>query len=104
MRTKKTRVKPNKGLSRQAAFAEVAELIKGARNTTISMVNSALVDLYWQIGRTISRRIANDGWGKGTVTALSAYIRSHQPGQRGFSAQNLWRMRQFYEAYGDRWH
>jgi predicted nuclease of restriction endonuclease-like (RecB) superfamily len=40
-----------------------------------------------------------DGWGKGTVGELALYIQRQQPGVRGFSAQNLWRMRQFFEAY-----
>jgi len=30
---------------------------------------------------------------------LAAYIQRRQPNARGFSAQNLWRMRQFYETY-----
>ena len=36
---------------------------------------------------------------KGTVFQLAAYIAQREPGKRGFSAQNLWRMRQFFEAY-----
>jgi predicted nuclease of restriction endonuclease-like (RecB) superfamily len=64
-------------------------------------VNTALIDLYWQIGEQISRRIAVNGWGQGTVEELAEYIRKRQPNARGFSAQNLWRMRQFHEAYRD---
>jgi hypothetical protein len=41
------------------------------------------------------------GWGKGTVEALAEHIRKRQPDARGFSAQNLWRMRQFFEVYRD---
>jgi hypothetical protein len=39
-----------------------------------------------------------DGWGKNTVVALPKFIRRHELGAGGFSAQNLWRMRQFFEA------
>jgi hypothetical protein len=100
------RKKPSRGASthnvikRDEAFAEVSALILNARQRALNAVNSALIDLYWQIGKTINRRIAKDGWGKGTVGALAAYIRSQHGGMRGFSPQNLWRMRQFYEAYG----
>lgn len=84
----------------QDGFAEVAELIQAARERALVAVNTALIDLYWQVGKAISARIASDGWGKSTVTALASYIQSRQPGQRGFSPQNLWRMRQFYETWG----
>lgn len=85
----------------ESAFAEVVHLIEAARRRAFQSVNTALIDLYWQVGEYISRRIADDGWGKGTVTALAAYIERGHPGLRGFSPQNLWRMRQFFEAYRD---
>ena len=82
-----------------ASFGEIAELIQSAKQRAYRAVNTELVNLYWQVGETISRKIESDGWGKGTIKSLSSYIRETQPGIRGFSAQNLWRMRQFYEVY-----
>ena len=64
-------------------------------------MNTTLIDLYWRIGEQISQRIVADGWGQGTVKELAEYIRKRQPNARGFSAQNLWRMRQHYETYRD---
>jgi predicted nuclease of restriction endonuclease-like (RecB) superfamily len=58
-----------------------------------------LIELYWTIGEHIARKIAEDGWGKGTVEELAAHIQERQPNARGFSASNLWRMKQFYETY-----
>lgn len=84
-----------------ADFDEVLQLIDAARNRAIAAVNKELIDLYWSIGEYISRKIAADGWGQGTVEALAEYIRRRQPNAKGFSAQNLWRMRQFYEIYRD---
>jgi len=63
------------------------------------VVNTQLIDLYWKVGGYISRKIKADGWGKGTVKELSIYIQRRQPGIRGFSPQNLWRMRQFFDTY-----
>lgn len=106
-------MKPSKPRSRQPratsantaapeeGFAEVVLMIRAARERTFAAVNATLIELYWQVGKTIADRIASDGWGKGTVTALADYIQSRQPGLRGFSPQNLWRMRQFHEAYRD---
>ena len=39
-------------------------------------------------------RSPDDGWGKGTVEALAAYIHDANPNDRAISASNLWRMRQ----------
>ena len=85
----------------ERAFAEVAEMIRSSRSRALAAVNNALINLYWQVGEYISRRIGTDGWGKGTVSALAAYIQRRHPGLRGFSAQNLWRMRQFFDTYSE---
>jgi predicted nuclease of restriction endonuclease-like (RecB) superfamily len=84
-----------------ADFAEVVRLIGEARQKVNRTVNEQLVDLYWVVGEYVSKKIAANAWGKATVNSLADYIRTRQPGQRGFSAQNIWRMRQFYEAYCD---
>jgi hypothetical protein len=42
-------------------------------------------------------------WGDGLVEQLAAYIARSQPGLRGFTRANLFRMRHFYETYqGDK--
>lgn len=74
-------------------------LIDAARVRAVAAVNKELIGLYWTIGEHISRKIAADGWGQGTVQALAEYIRRRQPNARGFSASNLWRMMQFFETY-----
>ncbi len=74
-------------------------LIREARQRAIHAVNTELINLYWHIGQYLHHRIKADGWAKGTVEQLAAYIARNEPGIRGFSAQNLWRMRQFFEAY-----
>lgn len=82
-----------------AAFGEVVGLIRAARQRAFQAVNTEMIDLYWRIGHYLHHRIKADGWAKGTVEQLAAYIARLEPGIRGFSAQNLWRMRQFFEAY-----
>lgn len=83
----------------EAAFAEVTDLIRNARERAYRAVNSKLIELYWRVGKHISQRIGSDGWGKGTIVSLATFIQRTQPGVGGFSAQNLWRMRQFYDTY-----
>ena len=64
-------------------------------------VNTTLIELYWQIGQRISRKIAAAEWGDGVVQQLARYLAQTQPGLRGFTRANLFRMKQFYEAYPD---
>ena len=80
-------------------FAQVLELIQAARGRAYQAVNTALIDLYWQIGEHISRKIAAAEWGDGVVDQLAVYIAKTQPGLRGFTRRNLFRMRQFYDTY-----
>ena len=72
-----------------AAFSEVLQLIQSAKQKVYQAVNTELITLYWQVGEYIYRKIASDGWGKGTIQNLGAYLQKAQPGIRGFSPQNI---------------
>jgi predicted nuclease of restriction endonuclease-like (RecB) superfamily len=85
----------------ETAFAEVVGLIRTGRQRAAQATNTEMIDLYWHIGQYLHQKIEADGWAKGTVVQLAAYIARREPGKRGYSAQNLWRMRQFFQAYPD---
>lgn len=80
-------------------FEEVLALIEAARRRAYQAVNTELVGLYWELGKYISRKIESAQWGEGVVDALAAAIARQYPGMRGYTRPNLFRMRQFYEAY-----
>jgi predicted nuclease of restriction endonuclease-like (RecB) superfamily len=82
-------------------FSEILQLINSTRERTYRTVNTLLMDLYWKIGQYISTKIKNAEWGDSVVPELADYIANTQPGLRGFTRPNLFRMRQFYEAYCD---
>jgi predicted nuclease of restriction endonuclease-like (RecB) superfamily len=108
MKPNQQRVQPARKESRKAAqnppsdpgFDTVLVMIRSARGQALHAVNTALIDLYWRIGQHISRKIAAAEWGDGVVDQLAAHIAREQPGLRGFTRRNLFRMRQFHEAYG----
>ena len=83
----------------EVSFAEVVGLIEQARRRAYQAVNTELVGLYWQIGEYISGKLAAAEWGEGVVDSLAHHLARTVPGLRGFSAPNLWRMRQFFETY-----
>jgi len=83
----------------QHVFNELLRRIQHARQKVFTQVNTVLIDLYWHIGKTISHQVENETWGKGVVSELARYIAANDPGIKGFSDKNLWRMKQFYETY-----
>jgi predicted nuclease of restriction endonuclease-like (RecB) superfamily len=85
----------------QHTFNALLQHIQQARQKVFAQVNTALIDLYWQVGKTISQQVQDQAWGKGVVTELANYIAQHAPDIKGFSDKNLWRMKQFYETYVD---
>jgi predicted nuclease of restriction endonuclease-like (RecB) superfamily len=86
-------------ITTHTAFNDVLNLIESAKQRAYRAANTELIDLYWAIGQYVSQKINTEGWGKNTVQLLANYIQLHQPSLRGFSAQNIWRMRQFFEVY-----
>ncbi len=86
-------------MKEEKQFSEVVQLIKQARTHAYKAVNTELINCYWQVGEYISKRIAQAIWGKKTVDELAKFIESRHPDLKGFSRQNIYRMKQFYETY-----
>jgi hypothetical protein len=89
-------------LQKRDDFGPIITLIESARRRAYQTVNAALVELCWQIGEYISRKLDTAVWVDGVITELALHITRSLPGLRGFTRRNLFRMRQFYEAYPDR--
>lgn len=82
-----------------ASFDEVLALINTARQQAVQAVNTQLIELYWQVGAYISAKLEQAEWGDAVVEQLADHLAQTQPSLRGFTRRNLFRMRQFYEAY-----
>lgn len=80
-------------------FNEVLALIQSARQQAVQAVNTQLIDLYWQVGGYISRKMEKAEWGDSVISQLAEHLAQTQPGLRGFTRPNLFRMRQFYDTY-----
>ncbi|WP_448530344.1 PDDEXK nuclease domain-containing protein [Raineya sp.] len=80
-------------------FFEIVQLIKKAQKNALKAVNAELINLYWNIGEYVSKKVSSSQWGDGVVTELAKYILTNEPSIKGFSDKNIWRMKQFYEAY-----
>jgi predicted nuclease of restriction endonuclease-like (RecB) superfamily len=78
---------------------EIKELVYRRQYEAMKMVNSVLLQLYWEIGEEIYHQQKERGWGKSIVEILSKELQKEFPGVQGFSARNLWLMRSFYLEY-----
>lgn len=85
----------------QKQFTEITSLIASAKSRAYQAVNKELVTLYWHVGEYVSKQVISKAWGKSVVQELADYIQKYEPNIKGFSAQNIWRMKQFYETYAE---
>lgn len=82
-----------------AFLAGLKERILLARTAAVRAVNRELILLYWDIGRGIVEKQQAAGWGSAVVERLAADLQAAFPDLRGFSAANLWRMKQFFSEH-----
>lgn len=80
-------------------FNNIVRLIQEAQGRVRQYTNTALVTLYFDIGKTISQKVAQSTWGQGTVQQLADYIQAEMPALKSFNRRGLYRMKQFYETY-----
>jgi len=78
---------------------EIKAQIRQRQYQALRAVNSELLALYWWLGENISQRQVAQGWGKNVVENLARDLQAEFPGRNGFSAQNLWFMRQLFNEY-----
>lgn len=82
-------------------YSEIAELLKAARQTVVSQVNTALLATYWNIGRLIVEDEQNSlqraEYGKKVLPILSRRLTKEFG--KGFSRPNLHWMRLLYIKY-----
>jgi predicted nuclease of restriction endonuclease-like (RecB) superfamily len=82
-------------------FNDILNLITTYKQKAYKEVNKALIELYFSIGRYLFDKVNKEKWGKSVIENLEKYLKEKEPNIKGFTARNLWRMKQFYETYKD---
>lgn len=78
---------------------DIKRRIKAAQYRALQAVNKEQIQLYWDIGQLIVERQEQYGWGKSVVEKLATELQKEFVGVNGFSARNLWYMRNLYKEY-----
>lgn len=58
-----------------------------------------MIELYWNVGRTILDRQQNEPWGSKVLERLARDLRAEFPHMKGFSRTNVYNMRAFAAAW-----
>jgi len=61
-----------------------------AQYEALKAVNKELINLYWDMGRSIVAKQDVLGWGKAIVETLAKDLQKEFPGIQGFSSANIW--------------
>lgn len=78
---------------------DVKQRFQSAQIKAAVKVNSEQLLFNWQLGRDLVVQHAEEKWGKGVVEQVSLDLQAAFPDSRGFSARNLWFMKQWYSFY-----
>ncbi|NOR49014.1 MAG: DUF1016 family protein [Methanosarcinaceae archaeon] len=85
-----------------AVLDELKNRIQSERLHVTMAANSAMVLMYWDIGKVILDRQEHQGWGAKVIDRLSHDLKTAFPDMSGFSPRNLKYMRKFAEAWPER--
>jgi predicted nuclease of restriction endonuclease-like (RecB) superfamily len=73
--------------------------IQSTRIVVARRVNTAMMQMYRNIGKRLAVEKLEKGYGSSVVRRLSFDLQQEFPGTTGFSPRNLWNMKNFYEFY-----
>lgn len=99
MRKNKSTVIKTSSSNFSSLLKEVKTRIQQAQTRAVLVVNSEMIRLYWDVGRTISERQKNEGWGASVIPKLAKELSGELSELKGFSEVNLNRMVAFHRAY-----
>lgn len=94
-----TQLDPDLPSTYSAALTTLKGLVREAQHRAQRVVNTAMIELYWNIGRTILDRQANEPWGSKVLERLARDLRAEFPNMKGFSRTNVYNMRAFAAAW-----
>ena len=82
-------------------YSEIVKIIQSARERAFYKVNEELIGMYMQIGKFVSENSKEAAYGDNYVDGLADFFAKNYPELKGFTRRGLYRMRQFYELYGE---
>ncbi len=82
-------------------LSEIKQRIKSAQLRASLSVNSALLELYWSLGKDIEEKQKHENWGSGFIDQFANDLQKSFPDIKGFSRRNIYAIRQWYLFYAE---
>ncbi|MFB4422976.1 YhcG family protein [Streptomyces sp. QL37] len=82
-------------------LGDLKSIVRSAHVRAQLKVNTEMLLMYWEIGRTILERQGQEKWGAKVVGRIATELRTEFPNQRGFSHSNVKYMRQMARTWPD---
>ncbi|MEU8709333.1 PDDEXK nuclease domain-containing protein [Streptomyces sp. NPDC048565] len=80
---------------------DLKSIVRGAHVRAQLKVNTEMLQMYWEIGRTILERQGEERWGSKVIDRIATELRTEFPNQRGFGARNLQYMQQMARTWAE---
>lgn len=80
-------------------LSEIKERVRHGQQRAAVSANAAMIVTYWDVGRILTERKQQEGWGAGVIPRLASDLRNELPEVKGYSETNLKRMAQFFCEY-----
>lgn len=81
------------------ALTALKGLVREAQYRAQRVVNTSMIELYWNVGRTILDRQLGQPWGSKVLERIARDLRAEFPHMKGFSRTNVYNMRAFAAAW-----
>jgi len=78
---------------------DIKSKIHEAQRKVAFSINSQLITLYWDIGRSIAEKQEKADWGSNFIEKVAAELKHEFPQMKGFSRRNLYAMSQWYRFW-----
>ena len=82
-------------------FAHLKETIRKRQVKAAFTVNKELLELYWELGKSLDEKLTASGWGDKVVDQLARDLKTEFPNLKGFSRSNLFNIRKWYFFYAN---
>jgi hypothetical protein len=80
-------------------ITDLKRQIAQVRQRAARSLNTALIELYWQIGKSMTEKEKAAEWGSGFIERMSRDLTAAFPDMKGFSRRNLYAIRQWFLFY-----
>jgi predicted nuclease of restriction endonuclease-like (RecB) superfamily len=82
---------------------ELKSKIHEAQRKVAFSINSQLIELYWDIGKSVADKQDKANWGSSFIEKVATELKHEFPHMKGFSRRNLYAMSQWYKFYSQKY-